>query len=149
MIDVPLPESGTYIVFENIMHEKNSSRFINVVMPDETKPDFVLGRGHEADIYITDISVTRRHAVLRYAQGGFYMEDNKSKFGTLVLVDKLELSPGMSAVVQVGRTAVRFDVHMIDNSPSKPPEAMEGESKVGAFSMEIDQPTWNGEPMET
>lgn len=46
-----------------------------------------LGRGHDADVRITDISVSRFHAIFKKSpKGYFYIEDNNSKFGTLALV---------------------------------------------------------------
>lgn len=52
------------------------------------KPDDIkIGRGHDADVRVTDISVSRLHAIFKKdAKGYFYLEDNHSKFGTLVLV---------------------------------------------------------------
>ena len=50
------------------------------------KPAFKLGRGHDSDIRVSDISVSRCHATIRYEKGKFLMEDNNSKFGTLVLL---------------------------------------------------------------
>jgi pSer/pThr/pTyr-binding forkhead associated (FHA) protein len=48
-----------------------------------------VGRGHDADIRVTDISVSRFHAKInRSDDGQFYVEDNKSKFGTLIQVRK-------------------------------------------------------------
>lgn len=43
-----------------------------------------LGRGHECEIRITDISVSRNHGLIKNQPDGFYIYDNKSKFGTLV-----------------------------------------------------------------
>jgi pSer/pThr/pTyr-binding forkhead associated (FHA) protein len=46
-----------------------------------------LGRGQEAHVRVTDISVSRLHAfILKSTQGYFYLCDNNSKFGTLVQV---------------------------------------------------------------
>jgi len=46
-----------------------------------------LGRGHDAEVRVTDISVTRTHAKLRKSNKGYFIiEDNKSKFGTLALI---------------------------------------------------------------
>lgn len=52
--------------------------------------DFIkVGRGHDSEIRITDISVSRCHALIkRSAKGDYILEDNNSKFGTLVLVRK-------------------------------------------------------------
>lgn len=49
------------------------------------KNNIKLGRGHDADIRIADISVSRCHATLKYEKGIFYIEDNNSKFGTVRL----------------------------------------------------------------
>jgi pSer/pThr/pTyr-binding forkhead associated (FHA) protein len=48
---------------------------------------FKLGRGHESDVRVSDISVSRCHAILKYDSNDntYYLEDNLSKFGTLVL----------------------------------------------------------------
>lgn len=52
--------------------------------------DFVrIGRGHDSEIRITDISVSRYHALIRRNfRGEYVLEDNLSKFGTLVMLRK-------------------------------------------------------------
>jgi hypothetical protein len=45
-----------------------------------------LGRASEADVRITDISVSRTHAELKLINGSFYISDASSKFGTLVQI---------------------------------------------------------------
>ncbi len=45
-----------------------------------------LGRASEADVRITDISVSRTHAELKLIKGSFYINDMSSKFGTLVQI---------------------------------------------------------------
>jgi pSer/pThr/pTyr-binding forkhead associated (FHA) protein len=46
-----------------------------------------MGRGHESEVRICDISVSRCHSLLKFnpLTSNFYIEDNLSKFGTLVL----------------------------------------------------------------
>ena len=95
---------------ESLIHEKNTSRLINIIIPNEEKKEFRLGRGHESDMRISDISVSRLHAILKFKEERFYIEDNKSKFGTLSLVQKVELNPSLERAVQVGRTAVYFSI---------------------------------------
>lgn len=55
-----------------------------------TKTDYVkVGRGHDSQVRVTDISVSRFHArIKKSSRGDFVVEDNGSKFGTLVLVRK-------------------------------------------------------------
>lgn len=70
-----------------------------------------MGRGHDSDLRINDISVSRLHAFVKYKEGKFLLEDNLSKFGTLVLVKKrTPLLPGFNKAVQIGRTVVNFSV---------------------------------------
>ena len=54
-----------------------------------------IGRGHDAHVRVTDISVSRLHAVLlKSVEGFYYLTDNDSKFGTLALVrTPLQLLP--------------------------------------------------------
>ncbi len=54
--------------------------------------EFKIGRGHECDVRINDISVSRLHARIRYREGSFYLSDNVAKFGTIALLkEDLEL----------------------------------------------------------
>ena len=79
-----------------------------------------MGRGHESEVRINDISVSRCHALLKYSatnqetkvKGGFCMEDNLSKFGTLILAKKkeIDLEPEMTKAVQIGRSVISFTV---------------------------------------
>ena len=46
-----------------------------------------LGRGHDTDVRIHDISVSRLHAFIKRDEfGRYYIEDNNSKFGTLIQI---------------------------------------------------------------
>lgn len=69
-----------------------------------------MGRGHDADVRVTDISVSRLHALIRkHPKGYFVLEDNHSKFGTLVMVrNPLPLSLNEINYVQAGRTMVEI-----------------------------------------
>lgn len=61
---------------------------------------------------MNDISVSRSHAVLRLTQQGLFIEDNNSKFGTLVLVRESFpiLKTRNNIFMQVGRTLVQANV---------------------------------------
>ena len=52
--------------------------------------DFIkVGRGHDSEVRVTDISVSRCHALIKVSNKGDYVvEDNSSKFGTLIQVRK-------------------------------------------------------------
>ena len=110
LADVEVPSTGNFILLESLIQEKNTSRIVNVVVPNETNNVFKLGRGHESDIRINDISVSRFHAQLKFSEEGFYIEDNNSKFGTLAWIPNIEINPGLGRAVQVGRTIISLNV---------------------------------------
>jgi len=59
-----------------------------------------LGRGHDSDLRVNDISVSRCHAKIKLKNDGFYLKDGRSKFGTLVLIKhRLNLSPNITKAV--------------------------------------------------
>lgn len=65
---------------------------------------FVLGRGHESDVRISDISVSRSHAKITFKDKTFKLEDTGSKFGTLVLAkDAVEVT-NEPVILQIGRS---------------------------------------------
>ena len=102
---------GDYMVLESLSQEKNTSRIIHIIRPSSTKTVFKLVRGHESDLRINDISVSRCHTKIKFERGKFLLEDNQSKFGTLVLVkQRTPLLPGFNKAVQVGRTVINFSV---------------------------------------
>ena len=82
-----------------------------MIRPGPNKTIFKLGRGHESDLRINDISVSRCHAKIKLENGKFTLEDNQSKFGTLVLIKRrTPLLPTFNKAVQVGRTVINFSV---------------------------------------
>lgn len=64
---------------------------VHIIKPKQgSKTEFKLGRGHESDLRVSDISVSRCHAILKYdatESFNYYLEDNLSKFGTLILAN--------------------------------------------------------------
>lgn len=80
-----MPErSQNYLVLESI--SSNTSKVIHVINMQSTVKLYI-GRGHDAHVRVTDISVSRLHAVMiKSTLGYYYLSDNESKFGTLALV---------------------------------------------------------------
>jgi hypothetical protein len=73
------------MIIESITN--NSSLTIHVINFDE-KIKIKVGRARQADVRITDISVSRFHSALTLCKdGSVALTDNLSKFGTLLLVD--------------------------------------------------------------
>ena len=49
----------------------------------------MIGRNNSCQVVMKDISISRIHCSLEYKQGMLLLKDKKSKFGTLVKVDKV------------------------------------------------------------
>jgi len=100
-----------YIILDILSKEKGITRGIHVIKM-ENKNSIRLGRGHDSDIRITDISVSRCHAFIKLERGEFYIDDNNSKFGTLVHLKKAFTVPAdiPDVSLQVGRTVVSLTI---------------------------------------
>lgn len=111
LVEVPKTEKP-YIVLENMMRDshQHSTRGLHVLSLAENKL-LKLGRGHESDVRIADVSISRCHATVRLHQGSFLLEDNQSKFGTLVAMKKPRpLTLGSPFSIQIGRTVLDLAV---------------------------------------
>ena len=126
---VPMPEThAPYIVLENMMRTEpenaGSSRGVFVISL-AGKKILKLGRGHESDVRIADVSISRWHATVSFTENGqFVLEDHGSKFGTLVamrrprVVDSDDQGSAGKLCVQAGRTLFRFNYPQ--ESPAPP-----------------------------
>ena len=66
----------------------NGSKYIYLVSLDTDRATFKIGRGHDNDIRLNDISVSRFHAMIKRERDHLILVDNNSKFGTLALVKR-------------------------------------------------------------
>ena len=70
--------------------------------------DIFIGRGHDCDVKVKDISVSRYHSKIKYNinDNSILIKDLKSKFGTLVLIrNSFEIKEPIQ--IQVGRTYIK------------------------------------------
>ena len=83
---------------------------------------FKMGRGHESEVRVCDISVSRCHALVKFKDGQFFLEDNLSKFGTLVIPKErvVNLEPEKTKAVQIGRSVISFTIKQ--RVPEGPPK---------------------------
>lgn len=114
LFDFLNPDFNNYIIFEIITHDSTSIRSL-VSIDISNKKRLKLGRGQDSDIRISDISVSRHHAdmvLLGDDCNEVNLEDNKSKFGTLVYSfnSNMRVLEHMPYTVQVGRSLLRMTV---------------------------------------
>lgn len=111
LVEVP-KTTPPFIVLENMMRDsqQHTSRGLHVISLAENKL-LKLGRGHESDVRIADVSISRCHATIRFERGNFVLEDNNSKFGTLVAMKRPRaLETGNALSIQVGRTVLSLSL---------------------------------------
>jgi hypothetical protein len=99
-----------YIILEEIKADEPHQQILYVIGLEESL-SVNIGRGTDSEIKLSDISVSRFHAKIKFVNNVFYIQDNKSKFGTLVGVCKnLPLILGNEITIQVNRTLISLVV---------------------------------------
>lgn len=82
IMDFDRPDSE-YMIMESV--KSAPAKVIHVFMLNDSDC-FKIGRSVETDMKIADISVSRLHAYIRIKNGELILEDNGSKFATLVKI---------------------------------------------------------------
>ena len=95
-------------MFESLNQLKENCNIKSIHVIKLTNDIIEIGRGHECDVRINDISVSRVHALLKYdtVTGRLLIRNLKSKFGTLVLLKKPLIIKDKKIDLQVGRTFI-------------------------------------------
>ena len=104
-------EFENHLTIESITIDKNNNKCLYVINLDDNYR-IKIGRGHESNLTLSDISVSRVHSILTIQDQNIFIEDCNSKFGTLILVQspQLKLAPKLPLYIQVGRTFLNFIV---------------------------------------
>ena len=113
LINFNIPK-GPFITIETLVPDKSGLKVIHTIMPTSSKNSFKLGRGHEPEVRINDISVSRLHAEIKFENNQFLIKDSGSKFGTLKLIKtSFNLKPEVFHYFEVGRTLIKLviDLH--------------------------------------
>jgi hypothetical protein len=110
LVEVPQTQPP-FVVLENMVRDsqQHTSRGLHVISLAEKA--LKLGRGHESDVRIADVSISRCHATISFVRGQFILEDNNSKFGTLVAMKKpRQLDAASPTSIQMGRTVLSLSL---------------------------------------
>lgn len=71
------------MILEALKKDKEASKGLHIISFCNKK-QIRVGRGHDPEFRVSDISVSRCHGIFKVSGSNFYLEDNSSKFGTLV-----------------------------------------------------------------
>ena len=106
-----------YIIFDTVTPDKKDNRYRYLVKYEKNNI-MKIGRALEMQLILNDISVSRNHCQLKLEEdGSIFLEDNNSKFGTLVLIqaENLEILKGNILTVQVGTNFLNFELNKKKN----------------------------------
>ena len=142
LIDITLPTSN-YIVLESLNQMKENCNIKSIHVITLTDDPITIGRGHESDVRINDISVSRSHATLKYdsTTGKLLLKDLKSKFGTLVLLKRPIEIQTSKIHLQLGRTYMEAKLMNIEEFERLKKEKMTKharEMKENSSKMNVD-----------
>ena len=82
IIDFEKPDKD-YIILDGLIKETPEEKSVFIVH-FKNKKEIKIGRATDANIRLSDISVSRAHAVISQYNESFYLHDTNSKFGTLI-----------------------------------------------------------------
>lgn len=86
LIEIPKPPEK-YIILESLCKEKGSNKTLHILSFHD-KNSIRIGRGHDCELRVSDISVSRTHARIYMQGNSFYIDDHHSKFGTLIQIKR-------------------------------------------------------------
>lgn len=113
---------GPYLIIERVVPDASFASNISIIALED-KQEIRIGRGHVCDLRVSDISVSRLHALVKFDKDRFLIFDNDSKFGTLVKLDRHFPVQAEKAAIQVGRSVFTFVLKHKSDPKRLPPPA--------------------------
>jgi len=110
LVEVPQP-AGPFLVLEQVSRSRRAGGGAGVLVASlaEGGNGLTFGRAQGAGFRVDDISISRLHARISFREGRFVLEDNGSRFGTLVYMRQpYALSSGETVSIQTGGAVVSF-----------------------------------------
>jgi len=106
LLALPQPQAP-FMVLESRGKGKTAVHIVSFAQRQTVR----LGRSHQCEVRIADVSLSRTHAKIRFECGSFVLDDDKSKFGTLLaLTKRRHVEPGQSLSIQSGRTLLSLEM---------------------------------------
>ena len=105
------PNFEEFLILESMKADENKSKFIHIISFDG-KNNVNIGRANECELSISEISVSRFHCIIHKDEGDLFLEDNNSKFGTLILVqnNNMVMNDYMPLKVQINKTYIELKI---------------------------------------
>lgn len=136
LVDLARPLTP-YLILETLPEKKDIRKvfYVASVNADNIENLLMLGRKSDCHVKINDISVSRLHAMIKFANGKFYLENGFSKFGTLLLLrDEIKLAKEYDLSIQVGRTVLNFELGTKEVLVFPEPQTIQSEENNELFN---------------
>ena len=107
------PKFKEFIIFQSMRIGKDKTTYYHVVNFDDK--DFInIGRANECELSLPELSVSRFHCIIHKDNGQLFLEDNTSKFGSLILVQNKNMIVNdlMPLKLQVNKTYIKFKLNL-------------------------------------
>ena len=107
------PKFEEFFVLESMRADKHKAKFIHIISLDK-KSSVNIGRANECELSISELSVSRYHCIIHKDEGDLYLEDNSSKFGTLILIqnNNMIMNDFAPLRVQINKTFIKFKISL-------------------------------------
>ena len=118
LIDLTVPSEFDYIILESLDYIKDHNNLKTVHIVNLNEDEIKIGRNDENDIIDTDISVSRRHAILKFHKdtGKLNLINISEKFGTLILIKGNIKMKENDIHFQVGKSYIKAQLKDEDDS---------------------------------
>ena len=105
-----------YLILETITLDEEGNKFLYVI--SLLNKEIKIGRGILSDILLSDVSVSRIHCKINIEGNNIFLQDNDSKFGTLVLIQTptIKMVENLPLFIQIGRTFLNFELKLMEKS---------------------------------
>lgn len=110
--DIP-KKYNNYIIIESFCKDLQKNKYLFVVSLDNPEHVIKVGRSQACDIIFKDISISRIHSIIKLGGDNcIYIEDNNSKFGTLILIQTptIKMTKNLILNMQIGRTCLKCKI---------------------------------------
>ena len=106
------PKFEEFAVLESMRADKHKAKFIHIISFDK-KNSINIGRANECELSISELSVSRFHCIIHKDEGDLYLEDNSSKFGTLILIqnNNMYMNDYIPLKIQINKTFIKIKVN--------------------------------------
>jgi len=111
ILGIETPKNDKYIILEALNSDeilKKNTKIVHIIDFKKLK-ELDVGRGHDNQVRITDISISRLHCKFFTKNNEIYIDDQGSKFGSLIAEKNPYLLTNFDGAnyIQVGRILLR------------------------------------------